>query len=87
MSKPLQPECADHIAAVVLFGMTNFQAMNFLGESPVAIGPAHQAKAIKVGVPKTRCALTNSISLPTTVTQTTSAWPTREQLLRPIALS
>jgi cutinase-like protein len=46
--KPLQPEAADHVAAVVLFGTPNVRAMNFLGEPPVVIGPLYQAKTIKV---------------------------------------
>jgi cutinase len=46
--KPLAPQVADHVAAVVLFGMPNIRAMNFLGEPPVAIGPTYQAKTIKV---------------------------------------
>jgi cutinase-like protein len=46
--KPLQPEVADHVAAVVLFGMPNARAMNFIGEPPIVIGPAYQAKTIKV---------------------------------------
>ncbi|ULP40293.1 cutinase family protein [Mycobacterium lentiflavum] len=46
--KPLGPEIADHVAAVVLFGMPNVRAMNFLGEPPVVIGPTYQAKTIKV---------------------------------------
>jgi cutinase len=46
--KPLAPQVADHVAAVVLFGMPNVRAMNFLGEPPVVIGPTYQAKTIKV---------------------------------------
>jgi cutinase len=50
--KPLQPGVADHVAAVVLFGAPNVRAMNFLGKPPVVIGPAYQAKTIKVCVPE-----------------------------------
>ncbi|MBS4728990.1 cutinase family protein [Mycobacterium sp. SM1] len=50
--RPLQPEVADHVAAVVLFGMPNARAMNFLGEPPVVIGPAYQAKTIKLCAPE-----------------------------------
>jgi cutinase len=50
--KPLAPEVADHVAAVVLFGLPNLRAMNFLGEPPVAIGPPYQAKTIKVCAPE-----------------------------------
>jgi hypothetical protein len=46
--KPLAPEVADHVAAVVLFGMPNVRAMNFLGQPPIVIGPTYQAKTIKV---------------------------------------
>jgi hypothetical protein len=49
--KPLQPQVANHVAAVVLFGMPNVRAMNFLGEPPIVIGPPYQAKTIKVCVP------------------------------------
>ncbi|OBA60513.1 cutinase [Mycobacterium sp. 1100029.7] len=46
--KPLAPDVASHVAAVVLFGMPNVRAMNFLGEPPVVIGPTFQDKTIKV---------------------------------------
>jgi cutinase-like protein len=50
--KPLAPEVADHVAAVVLFAMPNVRAMNFLGEPPVVLGPAYQAKTLKVCAPE-----------------------------------
>jgi cutinase-like protein len=50
--KPLAPSIADHVAAVVLFGMPNVRAMDFLGQPPVVIGPAYAAKTIKVCVPE-----------------------------------
>lgn len=50
--KPLGPQVASHVAAVVLFGMPNVRAMNFLGEPPVVIGPEYQDKTIKVCVPE-----------------------------------
>jgi cutinase len=50
--KPLEPHVANHVAAVVLFGMPNSRAMNFLGEPPVVIGPTYQDKTIKVCVPE-----------------------------------
>jgi hypothetical protein len=50
--KPLAPGVAEHVSAVVLFGMPNVRAMNFLGEPPVVIGPTYQAKTIKVCVPE-----------------------------------
>ncbi|WP_113964477.1 cutinase family protein [Mycobacterium shimoidei] len=46
--KPLDPTVADNVAAVVLFGMPNARAMNFLNEPPVVIGPAYQGKTLKV---------------------------------------
>ncbi|WP_191499472.1 cutinase family protein [Mycobacterium simulans] len=46
--KPLAPDVADHVSSVVLFGMPNVRAMEFLGQPPVAIGPMYQAKTIKV---------------------------------------
>ncbi len=46
--KPLDPAVADHVSSVVLFGMPNVRAMNFLNEPPVAIGPLYQPKTIKV---------------------------------------
>lgn len=50
--KPLAPDIAQHVAAVVLFGMPNVRAMNFLGQPPVVIGPTYQAKTIKVCAPE-----------------------------------
>lgn len=46
--KPMDPEVANHVSSVVLFGMPNVRAMNFLGEPPVVIGPLYAAKTIKV---------------------------------------
>ena len=46
--KPMAPSVADHVSSVVLFGMPNVRAMNFLGEPPVVIGPLYQSKTIKV---------------------------------------
>ncbi len=50
--KPMQPDVADHVSSVVLFGMPNVRAMHFLGQPPVVIGPLYQAKTIKVCVPE-----------------------------------
>jgi cutinase len=50
--KPLQPEVADHVAAVVLFGLPNSRAMNFLGEPPVVIGPLYEAKTLNICAPE-----------------------------------
>jgi hypothetical protein len=49
--KPLSPDVANHVVAVVLFGTPSVRAMNFFGEPPVAIGPTYQAKTIKVCAP------------------------------------
>jgi hypothetical protein len=46
--KPLGPDVANHVSSVVLFGMPNVRAMNFLGEPPVVIGPLYDAKTVKV---------------------------------------
>ncbi|OBH92519.1 cutinase family protein [Mycobacterium sp. E2733] len=46
--KPLDPAVAQHVSSVVLFGMPNVRAMNFLNEPPVVIGPTFADKTIKV---------------------------------------
>ena len=46
--KPLDPDIAEHVAAVVLFGMPNARAMNFLGTPPVVIGPLYEDKTVKL---------------------------------------
>ncbi|MBO0678494.1 cutinase family protein [Mycolicibacterium sp. S2-37] len=50
--KPLQPDIAEHVAAVALFGLPNVRAMNFLGEPPVVIGPQYEAKTIELCAPE-----------------------------------
>lgn len=50
--KPLAPEVANHVAAVVLFGTPNVRAMNFLNEPPLVIGPTYVGKTIKVCAPE-----------------------------------
>ncbi|ORW32658.1 cutinase [Mycobacterium paraense] len=50
--KPMDPSVANHVSSVVLFGMPNVRAMNFLNEPPVAIGPLYQPKTIKVCAPE-----------------------------------
>lgn len=49
--KPLPPDVAEHVSSVVLFGMPNERAMNFLGEPPIVIGPLYQPKALELCVP------------------------------------
>jgi cutinase len=46
--KPMDPEVANHVSSVVLFGMPNVRAMEFLNQPQVAIGPLYQGKTIKV---------------------------------------
>jgi cutinase len=48
LPRPLSPELASHVAAVVLFGTPNGRAMNFLGQPQVVIGPLYQSKTIQV---------------------------------------
>jgi hypothetical protein len=50
--KPLDPDVAEHVAAVVLFAMPNERAMNFLKEPTIAIGPTYQAKTLQVCAPE-----------------------------------
>jgi cutinase len=50
--KPLSPELANHVAAVVLFGTPNVRAMNFLGQPQIVIGPLYQDKTLKVCAPE-----------------------------------
>lgn len=49
--KPLAPDVASHVAAVVLFGTPNERAMNFIGEPPVVIGRQYRAKTLKLCAP------------------------------------
>lgn len=51
LPKPLQPEVADHVAAVVLFATPNLRALNFLGEPPLVVGPLYAGKTIQLCVP------------------------------------
>ena len=50
--KPMDPAVATNVSSVVLFGMPNVRAMNFLNQPPVSIGPLYQAKTIKVCAPE-----------------------------------
>jgi cutinase-like protein len=50
--KPLSPDTANHVAAVVLFGTPNVRAMDFLGQPQVVIGPLYQSKTLKVCAPE-----------------------------------
>ncbi len=50
--KPLAPRIANHVAAVVLYGMPSVRAMDFLGEPPVVIGPTYADNTLKVCVPE-----------------------------------
>lgn len=42
--QPLSPDVAEHVVAVVLFGLPNARAMNFLGQPPVTIDPLYEDK-------------------------------------------
>lgn len=46
--KPLDPDIADHVSAVVLFGSPNTRAMGFLGQPQFTIGPAYRAKTTEL---------------------------------------
>lgn len=50
--KPLSPDVASHVAAVVLFGTPNVRAMNFLNQPPLTIGPAYQSKTLQLCIPE-----------------------------------
>lgn len=50
--KPLDPDVAEHVAAVVLFAMPNERAMQFLKEPAIAIGPLYQGKTLQVCAPE-----------------------------------
>src|ERR1700756_2043651 len=50
--KPMDPDVANHVSSVVLFGIPNVRAINFLNQPPVAIGPLYQGKTIKVCAPE-----------------------------------
>lgn len=50
--KPLDPDVAEHVAAVVLFAMPNERAMKFLKEPTIAIGPSYQGKTLQVCAPE-----------------------------------
>lgn len=46
--RPMPPEVADNVAAVVLLGTPNARAMNFLGQPPVVIGPLYANRTIQL---------------------------------------
>ncbi|MFV0495093.1 cutinase family protein [Mycobacterium sp.] len=50
--RPLDPEVAEHVSSVVLFGAPNARAMEFLGTPAFEIGPLYQAKTIQVCAPE-----------------------------------
>lgn len=50
--KPLSPDVANHVVAVVLYGLPNVRAMNVLGQPPVVIGPSYPDKTLSVCVPR-----------------------------------
>ena len=50
--RPMAPDIADHVAAVVLFGTPNTRAMDFLGQPAVVIGPLYAGKTIQLCAPE-----------------------------------
>jgi cutinase len=58
LPKPLSPDIADHVAAVVLFGMPNVRAMNFLGEPRSSSAPPMRPRRSRYALPTIRCAPT-----------------------------
>jgi cutinase len=48
---PMPPEVADHVAAVVLFGMPSAQFISDVGAPPVTIGPSYVNKTLQLCVP------------------------------------
>jgi cutinase len=48
---PMPPEVADHVAAVVLFGMPSAQFIRDVGAPPIVIGPSYVDKTLQLCVP------------------------------------
>lgn len=48
LPRPLPPELADHVAAVVLLGKPSVQTLAMIGEPPVLIGPLYTGKTIEL---------------------------------------
>ncbi len=46
--QPMSTDVGNHVAAVVLFGMPNDRAMNFLNQPHVTIGPSYTSKTIQL---------------------------------------
>ncbi len=46
--KPMPPDIADHVAAVVLFGMPSEGFMNSIGAPPIAIGPLYAPRTTQL---------------------------------------
>lgn len=49
--KPMPPDVANHVAAVVLFGTPSDQFLEHYGAPAIAIGPAYQAKTLRLCAP------------------------------------
>lgn len=49
--QPMPPEIADHVAAVVLFGMPSADFLRQLGAPPVTIGPLYAPKTLELCEP------------------------------------
>ncbi|GFG75903.1 cutinase [Mycobacterium botniense] len=51
LPKPMPPEVANHVAAVVLFGKPSDEFMRAVGAVPVTIGPLYQPKTLELCAP------------------------------------
>lgn len=50
--KPMPPDVAEHVSALVLFALPSDKTLALLGQPPVAVGPLYQAKSIDVCAPQ-----------------------------------
>ncbi len=49
--RPMPPDVAGHVAAVVLLGKPDSSFMDMIGQPPVTVGPAYASKAIELCAP------------------------------------
>ncbi|OBA58827.1 cutinase [Mycobacterium sp. 1100029.7] len=49
--KPMSPDVANHVAAVILFGTPSNQFLEHYGAPDIAIGPAYQSKTLQLCAP------------------------------------
>ena len=50
--QPLDPQVANHVVVVGLFGTPNMRTMSFLNQPPVSIRPVYQDKSVQLCVPE-----------------------------------